>query len=208
MLAGRVRLPPHAGSQGFERGFIMRLTYTVALGLYCCGMSVHADQAEIFLSERAAEFDYARPINTSAADVSAGVFFNEDSDLMLNGGLVVSGQPPGELPFDFGLGAKAYAAGLDDADEDIAAVALGGRVGYTIPANIPLHLTAQGFYAPSITAFSGADNLLDFIARFEVEVIPRTTAFIGYRVLQVGLEDGNDDVDLDDNIHIGLRLTF
>jgi hypothetical protein len=180
----------------------------IALILGLCGASwAHADQAEISLSERAAEFDYARAIDASAADISAGLFFNEESDLMLNGGLVVSGQPPGELPFSFGAGAKAYVAGLDDPDEDIAAIALGGRVGYTIPANIPLHLTAQGFYAPSITAFSGADNLLDFITRFEVEFIPRTTAFVGYRFLQTDLEDGRD-VELDDNIHIGLRLNF
>ncbi len=103
----------------------MCFRYVAALGLSFCSASLaHADEVEIFLSKRAAEFDYARPIDDSAADVSAGLFYNKDSDLMLNGGLTVSGQPPGELPFSFGAGAKAYAAHLDDADEDIAAIAL------------------------------------------------------------------------------------
>jgi hypothetical protein len=167
----------------------------------------NADQAEIFISERAAQFGYARPIGVSAGDLSAALFFNEDDDLMVNGGVVVSGQPPGQLPLSFGAGAKAYLFALDDADEDLLAVALGGRVRYTIPANIPMHVSAQAFYAPEITTTSGGDNMLDFITRFEVEFIPRTSGFIGYRLMEVELDDGQD-VELDDNIHVGLQLNF
>ncbi len=174
----------------------------------CLGVSfVHADQAEIFISERAAQFGYARPIGVTAGDFSGAVFFNEDDDLMVNGGLVVSGQPPGQLPLSFGAGAKAYAFALDDADEDVLAVALGGQVRYTFPANIPMHVSAQAFYAPGITTSGDADNMLDFITRFEVEFIPRTSGFIGYRFFEVDL-DGGREAELDDNIHVGLQLNF
>lgn len=186
----------------------MRCRYLFALFLGFGGAStVHADQLELFISGRAAQVGYAKPVGVSAADVSAALLYNEDDDLMLNGGLVVSGQPPGELPFSFGAGAKAYVFSLDDADEDVAAIPLGGRVAYTIPANIPLILSAEGFYAPAITAFGGADNMLDFNTRFEAEFIPRTSVFIGYRYLEVDLDDGQD-VGLDHNFHVGLRLNF
>ncbi len=186
----------------------MRCRHVLAVVLGMGGVAAaYADQVEIFLSERAAQFGYSRPIGVSAGDLSAAIFFNEDDDLMVNGGLVVSGQPPGQMPFSFGAGAKAYLFALDDADEDVLAAALGGRVRYTIPANIPMHVSAEAFYAPSITTSSDADNMLDFITRFEIEFIPRTAGFIGYRLLEVDLGDGRD-VELDDNIHIGLRLNF
>jgi hypothetical protein len=178
----------------------------LVLGLSGAGLA-QADQLEIFLSERAVQAGYNRPIGVSGGDISVAGFFNEDDDIMLNGGLVVSGQPPGQLPFSFGAGAKAYVFALDDADEDLVAGALGGRVRYTIPANIPMHVSTEAFYAPEITTTSGGDNMLDFNVRFAVEFIPRTTGFIGYRLLEVDLDDGRD-VELDDNIHVGLQLNF
>jgi hypothetical protein len=186
----------------------MRCRDVFALVLGMGGASAaHADQVEIFLSERAAQFGYARPIGVTAGDLSAALFFNEDDDLMINGGLVVSGQPPGQLPFSFGAGAKAYAFSLDDVDEDVVAAALGGSVRYTIPANFPMHASAEAFYAPEITTSGDAENMLDFITRFEIEFIPRTSVFVGYRLLEADLDDGRD-AELDDNIHVGLRLNF
>jgi hypothetical protein len=88
----------------------------------------------------------------------------------------------------------------------VLSAALGGRVGYTIPANIPLLITVEGFYAPEVLSTEG-ENMLDLITRFEVEFIPRTLGFIGYRLFEVDLE-GRDEVQLDDNIHVGLRLNF
>lgn len=166
-----------------------------------------ADQLEIFVSERAVQAAYDRPMGASNADVSVAGFFNEDDDIMLNGGLVVSGQPAGQLPFSFEAGVKAYVFSLDNVDEDLAVGALGGRVRYTIPANIPMHVSAEAFYAPEILTTSAGDNMLDMNMRLEVEFIPRTTGFIGYRMLEVDLNDGRD-VELDDNIHVGLRLSF
>jgi hypothetical protein len=185
----------------------MRVKHLFALALSFGAPSVHADQGEIFLSEHAAQFGYARPIGVSAGDLSAAVFFNRDSDLMANGGLVISGQPPGQLPFSVAAGAKVYAFHLDNADENVLAGALGGRISYTIPANIPFVASAETFYAPAITTTGVADDMLDFALRFEVEFLPRTSGFIGYRWLNVGL-GRRDDAELDNNIHIGLRLNF
>ncbi|MGH8502470.1 MAG: YfaZ family outer membrane protein [Gammaproteobacteria bacterium] len=187
-----------------------RPLFTLFLGMggaFGGPISAHADQLELFLSERAAQIGYAKPIGVTNSDAMAALFFNEDSDLMINAGLMAFGQPPGQLPFSFGAGAKAYAFSLDDADEDVAAGALGGRVAYTFPANIPMHISAEAFYAPEITTTGEGENMLDFNTRFEVEFIPRTSGFIGYRKLEVDLED-RGDVELDDNIHVGLRLNF
>ena len=76
----------------------------------------HADQAELFVSERAAQASYVRPIGLSTTDASVAGFFNEDTDLMVNGGLMTTGAPAGQLPLTFGAGARAYLFSLDDAD--------------------------------------------------------------------------------------------
>jgi hypothetical protein len=187
---------------------IMYGKQAIVLVLGISGASVAAaDQLEIFVSERAVQAGYDWPIRASNADVSVAGFFNEDDDIMLNGGLVVSGQPAGQLPLSFDAGAKAYVFSLDDADEDLAVGALGGLVRYTIPANIPMHVSAEAFYAPEILTTSAGDSMLDTNMRFEVEFIPRTTGFVGYRMLEVDLNGGRD-VELDDNLHVGLRLTF
>lgn len=187
---------------------LLPLFLTIGTGGVFGALNVaHADQFEAFLSERAAQIGYAKPIGVTNSDAMAALFFNEDSDVMLNGGVMAFGQPPGQLPFSFGAGAKVYAFSLDDADETLAAGALGGRVVYTIPANIPMHVSAEAFYAPGVTTTGEGENMLDFNTRFEVEFIPRTSGFIGYRKLEVDLENG-DDVELDDNIHVGLRLNF
>ncbi len=178
----------------------------LAVGTGAVG-AAHADQLEVFLSQRAAQIGYAKPLGTSNSDAMAAVFYNEDSDVMLNGGVMAYGQPPGQLPFSFGAGVKAYAFSLDDADETVAAGALGGKVTYTIPANIPMHLSAEAFYAPDITTTGEGDSMLDFNTRFEIEFIPRTSGFIGYRKMEVDL-DNAEDAELDDNIHVGLRLNF
>src|SRR5680860_100441 len=164
------------------------LFLAVGTGALGAAGAAYADQLEAFLSQRAAQIGYAKPLGTS------------NSDVMLNGGVMAYGQPPGQLPFSFGAGVKAYAFSLDDADETVAAGALGGKVTYTIPANIPMHVSAEAFYAPDITTTGEGDNMLDFNTRFEIEFIPRTSGFIGYRKMEVDL-DNADDAELDDNIH-------
>ena len=49
---------------------------------------------------------------------------------------------------------------------------------------------------------------MDANVGFQIEILPQTVAFIGYRHLTLDLEDGsNYDMD-DDRVHIGIRLTF
>ena len=72
----------------------------------------------------------------------------------------------------------------------------------------PVAILARGFYAPEITSFLDSEEVTDFSARFQVEAMPQTIAFIGIRNLEFGI-DGKDDYEADDsNIHVGVRLTF
>jgi hypothetical protein len=147
-------------------------------------------------------------IARGGADLSLGIYYNDESDLMGNLGLMVSGVPAGETPFSFGVGTRFYGGRVKQSDDQtIYALAIGGRGKYTIPANIPMHVGAQLFYAPKITTWSDGKDLLDFTLRYEIEVIPQTLAFVGYRLLRTNLEEGGH-VKLDNNVHLGVRLSF
>jgi len=50
--------------------------------------------------------------------------------------------------------------------------------------------------------------VLDYSIGFQIEALPQTIAFIGYRHFEIETKDAGDYNADDDNIHIGVRLTF
>jgi hypothetical protein len=185
----------------------------LVLGALLAGASgaAHAAGLDFSLGSETAQanlFFGSDAIGYGGADFSLGLFFNDDDDFMGSFGVKATGSPAGARPFSFGVGAKAYAVSLDHPDLDVQALAIGGEVKYHIPANMPMALAAEVYYAPSITTGGDGDNLLDFNLNFEVEITPGTAAFIGYRQLETELDNGGRDYELDDSGHIGIRLMF
>lgn len=170
-----------------------------------------ADELEVALSSRTVKGEYFRAVDQAGiggGDLSLGLFYNEDEELAGTVGLMVSGVPAGQNPLSFGVGTKFYGARVKRrGDDSVFALTLGGRAKYTFPANIPMHVGTELFYAPSITTLSDGENLLDFNARYEIEFIPQTVAFLGYRLFRVDLEKGGYS-KLDNNIQLGIRMSF
>jgi len=170
-----------------------------------------ANDFEAALSTETAQFTFysdSSLIGWGGADLAVGLFYNDDSSLVAQGSLMQMRQASEESPLTFGVGVKAYAGSVDDYDEDIVAFAIGGEVRYTIPGTMPMAVYGRGFYAPKITSFADADDVADLTVGFQIEAMPQTIAFIGIRHLEFGI-DGKNDYDADDdNIHIGVRLTF
>ncbi len=171
--------------------------------------SAQAADLELALSSDTANLEVltdSEMIGVGGADLSFAGFFNDNDDYMIDVGLLVEGRPAGEQPLSFGLGGKIMLGSIDTPDAGFSAIALGGKVRYHIPANTPMSVGADLFYAPDITAFNDAEGVLDMRVRFEVDVLPAATAFLGYRKLSADL--GKKDYDLDDNVHIGIRFQF
>ena len=173
--------------------------------------ALKANDFEAALSQETAQFTFrsdSSVIGWGGSDLALGLFYNEESDFVVDASLMQMRQASEDAPLTFGVGVKGYLGTLDKPDEDILAFAIGGELRYTIPGTMPMAVYGRAFYAPKITSFSGAEDLLDYTVGFQIEALPQTIAFIGLRHFEVGIDDDGDYELDDDNIHIGVRLTF
>ena len=139
---------------------------------------------------------------------AAGLFFNEDDDFIGTFSLLQMRQASQENPLTFGVGVKAYLGRLDDPDANALGLAIGGQIRYTIPGTMPMAAYAEAYFAPKITSFSDTEEIRDYTLGFQIEALPQTVAFIGIRHLEFEIDDEGDYEADDDNVHIGVRLTF
>jgi hypothetical protein len=170
-----------------------------------------ANDFEAALSVETAQFTFRSDsslIGWGGSELALGLFYNEDNSVIAQGSLMQMRQASEEAPLTFGVGVKAYAGTLDHGDDSVVAFAIGGELRYTIPGTMPMAVYGRGFYAPGITSFADADDVTDLTVGFQIEAMPQTIAFVGIRHLEFGI-DGKNDYNADDNnIHIGVRLTF
>ena len=179
----------------------------ILLGLAC---GAQATEFELALSKDSAAIDILNDssmFGSGGAELSIGGLYNEVDDIEAHLGLLVRGVPAGEQPFSFGLGGRLYFTSLDELDASVGALALGVGASYLIPGNIPMAIGGDVYFAPSITTYGDGEDLLDLKIRFEADVLPTATAFIGYRNVVVSIEDG-PSYDVDENVHLGIRILF
>jgi len=170
-----------------------------------------ANDFEAALSTETAQFTFysdSSLIGWGGSDLGLGLFYNDDSSLVAQASLMQMRQASEDAPLTFGVGVKAYAGSVDDNDETVVAFAIGGEIRYTIPGTMPMAVYGRGFYGPKITSFADAEEVTDLTAGFQIEAMPQTIAFIGIRHLEFGIDGKNDYKADDNNIHVGVRLTF
>jgi hypothetical protein len=193
----------------------MKLTTTrYLLGLLLlCSFNIQASDFEAALSSETAQFTFRSDsslIGWGGSELGIGFFYNEADDFATQFSLMQRRQPSKQNPLTLGVGVRGYLGQLDILDESIVAIAIGGEIRYTIPGAMPMSFYLIGHYAPSITSFADAEELLDYNLGFQIEILPQTTAFVGYRSLEVDLDESGDyEYEMtDDRVHLGIRLTF
>jgi hypothetical protein len=183
----------------------------VVLCLLVGSAQSHAAGLDFRLSDESAELTYlfqSSSFYSGGADVGAGIFFNDDDDVMLSGSWVISGQGLGaNEAFSYGVGVKGYGLKIDDLEQDGGAIAIGGQLRYLFPGSVSVALVTEGFVSPKITSFADVDNVAEFRVAAEFEVNGQASAYIGYRSLELNL-DKKDDYEMDKNLHVGIRLSF
>ncbi len=139
--------------------------------------------------------------------VSAAFFLSEERDIVLNGDLMF----PVQLGWDWLdvlIGPRAYAALLEDENDDVLALSVGADVRFVLDRNSRLAVAGSAFYSPDILTFGSADNLTDLSARLEIGVGPRVTVFGGMRWFEFDLTEGAGERTLMEEVFIGVGYTF
>ncbi len=186
--------------------------YFIAAMLWVSCNVVDAAGLELDLSEESGEFTYlinSRGVVEGGLDVGFSFFYNNREDVVLGANILSLGQQAkyGQ-PLQLGVGAKLYGGKLED-DREIGAIGIGGRLGYIIPSQFsPVALVAEFYFAPSVTSFSDAERLIELNTRVEVEITPTAMGFFGYRLTTVRMAGTEDDMELDDNLNVGVRFLF
>ena len=139
---------------------------------------------------------------------SAAIFLSESRDIVFFGDLLFPADLGGEM-LQLIFGPRMYAALLEDENNDVLSLSVGGEARFELTSNIAI--SAQAFYAPDILTFGTADSLTDLSARVEFELQDRLTVFGGMRWFEFELIediDGSDERTLQEELFAGMAWRF
>ncbi|MCW8854309.1 MAG: YfaZ family protein [Gammaproteobacteria bacterium] len=188
--------------------------FTTIFGFMILSATVQAEGFDLRLANETAEVIYLTESSTfgyGGADIGLGLLFNEADDFMISGSAMVTGHSAGNnRPLQFGIGVKLAMVSIDQAtvNEEVGALAIGAQVRYLFPSSTPVALLAEGFIAPEVVSFSGAEQYREYRFALELEVTPSARAYLGYRKIEVDVENINQDIEIDDHAHLGIKIEF
>jgi hypothetical protein len=148
----------------------------------------------------------------TGGQINGAFFLSEERDIVLSGSMLF----PADLPDNLDLGDRltlrfgpqAYAALLEEENNDVFAMSIGAEVRFVVNRRIGLAIAGQAFYAPDILTFGSADSLTDLSARAEVQVAPQLTAFGGMRWFEFDLTEGGGKRTLQEELFFGVGYRF
>jgi len=205
-----------------DKSMDMRIPIAAAV-LSSFALSVHAQgrdasdeqqRGEIALSNDTLQLRYiGREGQVGEGGRIDGAFFlSEQRDIVLSGGAMFSADLPdnvgvgGRLTLAFGP--EAYAALLEEENNDVFAMSLGAEARFVVNRRIGLAISGRAFYAPDILTFGSADSLTDLSARAELQVAPELVAFGGMRWFEFDLTEGGGKRTLQEELFFGVGYRF
>jgi hypothetical protein len=156
---------------------------------------------ELALSSETAWVAFGFPVSGSG-EVQAGVLVDSDEDFLALLRFVRTGRPLETEALELGVGLAGYVTSIH-----AQAVALVGTAAYDLPVEVDARLALELAYAPRVTTFDDGEDLLDLLARFEIDLSAHATLFAGYRLIDVD-RDERRDRELEHRAHVGIRLGF
>lgn len=174
--------------------------------------SLHAQDSagEIALSDESLQLRYVREqengLGNEPAELGFGLFFTENRDFVASGDYLFEAS---RLQIDrvtLLAGPVAYAAMLNTENTDVFSLAMAAELRYEFLRRLDLNLVGRAAYAPDILTFGSADQLWDVTVRAELPLTDRITGLGGYRLFEVDLLRGTEE--LEESIHLGIRYQF
>ena len=166
---------------------------------------------EIALSDETLQLRYVD--NGDQVDVGQGgrasgsFFLSESRDIVLNADLLF----PADFDYDqfqILFGPRAYAALLEDENNDVLTLALGAEMRWELDSRTGFAIAGQAFYGPDILTFGSANSLTDLSARLEFRLQDKLTIFGGMRWFEFDLTEGEGKRTLQEELFAGVSWQF
>lgn len=186
---------------------MLRLVSAALIAGTC--ITAQAQSLDVAVSSDSAKVQYNapfKPANFGLNQFDVGFMFTDEDDAVASYGMRVSDEADAATPgLEAGLGFKVYAASADN--NGSLAVGLGGELHYIAPQLRRVGFGIYGYFAPDIVAFIDTDTFFDWGASIGYQVLPEASVYLGYRKVEMGLNNGNDLV-IDSGGHLGFKYGF
>ena len=180
-----------------------------------CAFSQQGDvdplpRAELTLSNDTLQLQYlstARFAGLDRARLAGAFFLSEERDVVFSGGLLLPATLD-DARLSLKFGPQAYAALLEDENDDVLALSVGAEARLLLNRSNNLAVMGFAYYAPDILTFGSADAVTDLGARVEVNLGPRLMGFGGMRWFEFDLTDGDGERTLQEELFAGFGWKF
>ncbi|MDR9480468.1 MAG: YfaZ family outer membrane protein [Spiribacter sp.] len=174
-------------------------------------MPAAADQVDINFSGDAAAFSYIKPLQTEGLELGGRWLHDtEDGDIADANVHLVDRPEPGRNALVLGIGGKLPVIMDDVRDADGAALAIGGKLRWTLPEYNRAAVAGSIYYAPSATSVSDIDGYQEYSVRGEFQLLEDANVYLGFRHIELSFDKDSDgaDRDFEDGVYAGFNIDF
>lgn len=182
-------------------------------GILCVlSFSAQAAKVDVNLAQDSARFTYYSLIggsNFGRTEMSSGLMYNDDKNLLVELGLQVIDVAGTKSPgLEIGVGPRLYYFSSDVPDASGLVIAVGVNFHYKLAQMQRVIFSGNVHYAPSITSTIDADTYSEIAIRAGYELLPSADIYLGYRGIRVDYTKGIGEHTLDDTAMVGMTFSF
>tara|TARA_R110001592_G_scaffold91754_3_gene268240 strand:+ start:30741 stop:31322 length:582 start_codon:yes stop_codon:yes gene_type:complete len=171
--------------------------------------TVSANEFDMRISDDAIQGNFSFFKEDSNAQFGLGYFYKDEDEAIniMNIDLHTKGQTAiANLPTTVGIGFSANL--FKEGPLKGSAVGIGGSVRVNIPESPGLSIETALHYAPNVLAFGDSDEFRRFRLQVNYRIIESADISLGYRYLNVGVEEISDNHTFESGAFLGLKLSF
>ena len=188
-----------------------RLLFSLCCALSCFFLAPVTSQAasiDLNLHSDALRLTFAKAMESNMVSDVGALFLDErgagknkdrprDSEVAVHTGLHLVNK---QLRF----GIRAFY--ISPGDTDLLAVGFGGQGKMSLSRSISV--SGHFYYAPEATSFIDGEGFRELALRLNLRLNNGAYLYLGYRNIEIDIGERGVELELDDDIHIGLKMYF
>ncbi len=169
--------------------------------------TAHADYFALSITDDSAKGQFNFSHASDELSMGLGYTYHNGSRHIANFDFHAQGRTAiGNMPATVGVGVRTMY--FRDSPIEGGALAPGGYINLNIPDVPGLSLNGTLHGSPTVLSFSDSEGMINLETTVNYRVIRNAEFFAGYRFVNTQLDDGMDDVRLDEGFLGGLKILF